>query len=248
MRAINTRLLEIDVLRGVAILAMAGFHLFFDLVFFAQSALDLYSFSSPFFWLGRIAAVLFVGLAGVSLYLRFWRRGLNLEKNKPFFDFVRRGIFIFGLGLLITIFTFLFFPQNTVWFGVLHLIGIATILSIPLVNRPKLAGALGLLVLILGIGISLGIFSGFPHWLAIFPFSFSTFDYFPLFPWLGVFWLGIFLGSVFYPNAKARFADLKAGFFSGALAFLGKNSLWIYFVHQPVLVAILALTLGVKPF
>ena len=251
MLAAKERLVEIDVFRGIAILAMGCFHFLFDLVFFGGVRLDLYSLASPWFWLGRFAAVSFVGLAGVSLYLRFYRHGLNESGKKLAKDFLSRGIFIFGLGLLITVFTFVFFPRYTVWFGVLHLIGIAAILSIPLIKNPKAAGVLGLLILVLGVGISLNAFS-FPSWLPIFPFSFSTFDYFPLFPWLGVFWLGIGIGNFLYQKTKPRFWKLipsdPDNLFTRILAWLGRHSLLVYFVHQPILVAILALALGVKPF
>lgn len=245
----TSRLWEVDALRGAAILLMVLFHLLFDLVFFGVKTIDLFSFSSAWFWLGRIAAVLFVGLAGLSLYLHFWRHGLNSDNSKLFSSFFSRGAFVFGLGIFITIFTFLFFPSYTIWFGVLHLIGIATILSILVIKRPKLAGLLGFLILILGTGISTAYFSGFPNWLAVFPFSFLTFDYFPLFPWLGVFWLGIFFGDFFYPNAKARFEKSKPDNRPvRLLSWLGQKSLLIYFVHQPVLVLLLVLALGVKPF
>lgn len=144
------RLAEIDFLRGLAVLAMIGFHFLFDYDFFSGGTADLYSWQSPWFWLGRLAAVLFVAIAGLSLHLRLHRKRLA-GKNLAV-DFWQRAVFVFGLGLLITLFTYLFFRQYTIWFGVLHLIGFATLASVLVINRPKLALAFGFLIVLLGLG------------------------------------------------------------------------------------------------
>jgi uncharacterized membrane protein len=70
-------------------------------------------------------------------------------------------------------------------------------------------------------------------------------DYRPLIPWFGVVLLGIFAGNVVYGSGRrpALFAG-KAPTFARPLLPLGRNSLFIYLIHQPILVALLA-ALGV---
>ncbi|MDO8625080.1 MAG: heparan-alpha-glucosaminide N-acetyltransferase [Candidatus Diapherotrites archaeon] len=230
------RFWSIDVLRGIAVLAMVVFHFLFDYNFFAGARFDLYS--GTWFLLGRLAAVLFVLLAGMSVVFRVQRR--ELEPDAAAMQLILRGIFLLVLGFVITMFTLLFFPDYPVWFGVLHLLGLATILSIPLVSRPRLALIAGALLSVLGVLVSLGLLA-VPRILPLFDFSFATFDYFPLLPWLGVFWIGLWAGNRFWNTAGESWkAHPPKWLFWTRLDWLGRHSLVIYFVHQFVLFGILA--------
>ena len=66
-------------------------------------------------------------------------------------------------------------------------------------------------------------------------------DYRPLLPWFGVVLLGVFAGNLFYGTGK-RTAGLAGRMPPPArpLTFLGRHSLFIYLVHQPILVGLLA--------
>jgi uncharacterized membrane protein len=81
------------------------------------------------------------------------------------------------------------------------------------------------------------------------PENFVTFDYFPIFPWFGVTLLGIYFGNLFYENGKRQFTikDMSNNSIIKFLTFLGRNSLFIYLGHQPLLI-ILLLILGFKIF
>ncbi len=66
-------------------------------------------------------------------------------------------------------------------------------------------------------------------------------DYFPVFPWFGVFLIGIFLGNVLYPKYERRIQipDLSRFFVVRFFCFLGRHSLTIYLLHQPILILLL---------
>jgi uncharacterized membrane protein len=59
-------------------------------------------------------------------------------------------------------------------------------------------------------------------------------------PWFGIFLLGMFFGKLLYPEGARRFKlkelDNPA---TKSLGFLGKHSLLIYLIHQPIALAIL---------
>jgi uncharacterized membrane protein len=246
---LKKRFWEIDVLRGLAIVMMISFHFLFDLNYFGVFPLDI---SSGFLWIfARITASIFLFLVGVSLSLSHTRAvltGAYQVEGSMLFKYLKRGLKIFILGLLITLATWLFIPHEFIVFGVLHFIGIAIILEYPFLNRKYLNLLLG--VIFLGIGILLAQYTfSFPWflWLGLQPTGFITVDYFPLLPWLGVVSLGIFAGGALYKNYQRLFSipDFSSHIFMRFLSLLGRHSLIIYLIHQPILILVLYL-LGIQ--
>lgn len=228
---VSERFWEIDALRGIAVCLMIIFHFLFDLNYFKNFSFDL----SAGLWLfvGRTAALVFIFLVGVSLTLSF-------SKGRSARHFLKRGLKILFLGLLVTLITFLLFPQETVWFGVLHLIGFSIILAVPFLKFKKLNVLLGFALIVAGLLLWNFSFNfAFLLPLGIQPEGFASFDYFPLLPWFGVVLLGIAFGNWFYPERKRSFRipELRIPI----LQFLGRNSLLVYFLHQPVIIGVLLL-------
>ncbi|MBI4020192.1 MAG: DUF1624 domain-containing protein [Candidatus Aenigmarchaeota archaeon] len=232
------RLWEVDAARGIAIVMMLISNLVLDLAVFLAWNIDI----SSGFWLyfARATAALFILVAGISLTLSHSR----LER-KTYRKYLFRGLRIFSWGLAITAVTMVLFPGNTIWFGILHLIGFSIIISYPLLRtRPLLAFLLGLAIILVGFNAeSIPISSPWLLWLGLAPGSFTSFDYVPVFPWFGCMLIGISLGNVLYTKGERLF---KIGNFSSNLAIktlaaLGRNSLLIYLVHQPILVGALFL-------
>jgi uncharacterized membrane protein len=239
MRSVHKRFWEIDALRGVAILLMVLFHFLYDLVFFDISHVDIWS--GPVFYIGRSAAILFVFLVGVSLSLSHSRSkvlGLQVSFNKYF----KRGFHIFLWGMVFTLASWVLFPDKVIVFGVLHFIGVAIVLSYPLLEYrlPNLIG--GFIVLFLG-GLVENFTVDLPWliWVGLTPAGFQTLDHFPLLPWFGVTMLGIFAGNMMYPDhhRKYELPDLSQNPLISALEFMGRRSLAIYIIHQPLLVVVL---------
>ncbi len=233
------RFLEIDALRGMAVVLMVVFHFLFDYNFFITFIVNLDS--GFWFIVGRATAVLFVSLAGLSLTLHAHRKSSMQNRPNEWKMFARRGIFILSLGLMISLITFALFPTNAIWFGVLHLMGISFVLGAPFLHRKNIALAGGLVITSAGILLATVFHSDVPFWPILFPVSFSTFDYFPLFPWFGIFLLGIAAGHYFYPRGvpHPKLGWEKGNALVRMLALLGKKSLVIYFVHQPILIGII---------
>jgi len=110
----------------------------------------------------------------------------------------------------------------------------------------KWNAVIGLLVIVAGWGIST--VNG-PIWLlplGFHPPSFWSVDYTPLLPWFGLVLIGLAAGDLLYPGGKRRFSmPAPPPVVVSALTFLGRNSLIIYLVHQPVILAVLSLITGV---
>jgi uncharacterized membrane protein len=123
-------------------------------------------------------------------------------------------------------------------------------LEYPLLNKKYLNLFLGIVFIILGF-----IFAQFTVnypwllWLGLKPAGFITVDYFPLFPWLGVVSLGLFTGKTLYKDYKRRYylPDLSKNILIKIFTYIGKHSLFIYLIHQPILIILLYLLGGIDP-
>ncbi|BDZ70198.1 heparan-alpha-glucosaminide N-acetyltransferase [Methanobacterium petrolearium] len=146
------------------------------------------------------------------------------------------------LGLFITLITWIFIPQDFIVFGILHFIGIAIILEYPFLDKKYLNLVLGIVFIIIGFIVA-QFTVNYPWllWLGLKPSVFVTVDYFPLFPWLGVVSLGLFIGKVLYTKYKRRYPlpDLSKNLVIKIFSFLGRHSLIIYLIHQPILIMVL---------
>ena len=262
-RTLSGRLWEIDFARGVAIVMMVTYHLLFDLDYLGLARIPVDSgFLLAF---ARLTASTFIALAGVSSVISFSR---GTEANPMSADevrrrttrrFARRGLSLFGWGMVITAVTYLAVGREAVCFGILHFIGTSVILApffIPL-------GLLNLLIgpLLVWLGISLSeIKVNFPwlFWLGLKTAEFRSLDYFPMLPWFGVFLLGLGAGTALYrKRAKRPLGGSSSA--SGSpppgrtpargvvlrgvvspLVLAGRNSLLIYLAHQPLILGLLS--------
>jgi len=228
------RLYPLDALRGAAVGAMVLYHFSYDLALFGVFDLSAVR-SGPGYWTGRAIGGTFIFLAGVSLSSRYARS----PDPAPF---VWRGLRVFGYGMVLTILTLVVVPEEPILFGILHLIGLSTILVYPLLRFGPLCILPAALVLAL-----YSLFGGASAdhlWLVPFGVEppFFMIDYWPLLPWFGVALLGASAGAPFARRSRPAAAHAPPAL--RPLVFLGRNSLPVYFVHQSVLIAALLL-LGV---
>jgi uncharacterized membrane protein len=242
---VPSRFPEIDIARGVAVIMMVVFHTAFDLNYLGIVPLAVSAGGLRL--LALTTAALFLFIVGISLSISSAHSRTVLSTLDFNVKYLKRGIFIFLLGLGITFVTWLLLPEGVVLFGILHLIGLAVMIS-PLYTRrywPNLF--LGALIIALGPVIAGVRGSPLLLWVGVQPPSFYSVDYTPIFPWLGLVLLGVFFGMTLYPFGRRpeTFPVLS----SRPLQFLGRHSLAIYLIHQPVIIGILLLMFpGSFPF
>jgi uncharacterized membrane protein len=251
---------EVDALRGVAVLAMVVYHLMWDLWYW-QIVPNLVLSDGFWRYWQRFTAGTFLILVGVSLAIAYRRmRQRYGDEARLFPSFCRRGLKIVGVGMLITI-VIAATGVGYVDFGILHLIGVATILVYPLLRFTWVNFGLWVLFSVVGKQLAsmhwdggwyvlqFGAWWGEPfflsgRWLAplgMTPTAYAALDYFPLLPWLGVVLLGVFFGNLIYSPDRRRvpLPDWEKTLPGTLLAFLGRHSLLIYVVHQPLIIGIL---------
>jgi uncharacterized membrane protein len=224
------RLEGLDALRGIAMVAMIGYHFCFDLRWFGHARWD---FEHDLRWIAARSLILssFLLLAGVSLVLAARRSDAGPA-------FVRHLARIAAAALLVSVASYLAFPQTFIRFGVLHAIAVSLVLASPLVAHPRTALAIGIVVIVAGLTFAHAAFDApLLHWIGFMTHRPATEDYVPLFPWSGVLLLGIPLGHALAARGPGALGVLARA--PRLLAFLGRHGLAVYLVHQPVLIALL---------
>lgn len=234
----------IDEVRGIAYILMVLYHIYYDLacvylIDLPQAVDIVMRFLQPFI------AGTFIFVAGISA---------NYSRNN-----FKRGALYFFIGMMFTFVTSVVMPSETILFGVLHFIGIAAMIY-GFIGRftEKIPAWLGVFLFGLLYFVTISIPRGYIGFDGIFRMNlpealysspnlfplgfpdngFSSADYFPIIPNLFLFLAGSSLGTLFKSGRMAKGMYMVR--FSG-LAFIGRHGIWIYILHQPVILLILEL-------
>lgn len=224
----------LDILRGVAIIAMVAFHIAWDLYYFGYSSVDV---TTELGWVIFQKSILssFLLLVGAGLVLA---HGRGIRWNR----FWRRFAVLVACALLVTAGTYWMFPDYFVFFGVLHAIALFSLGGLAFLRLPPwLVAAIGVAVITASFLYSDPMFATRElGWIGFWPTSPPTSDVVPIFPWFGVVLLGI---AAMRLILASRLAEDLGHFHSDeplarGLAFMGRWSLPIYVVHQPLIIAV----------
>ncbi|MEO5573209.1 MAG: heparan-alpha-glucosaminide N-acetyltransferase [Gammaproteobacteria bacterium] len=230
---------SLDALRGLAIAFMIIYHFCFDLAYFGVLSAD---FNHSPFWLGlrSMIVTLFLGVMGMSLMLAT-RPPI---KWRPYFR--RLGILL-AAAALVSLSSYFLFPESVIFFGVLHFIVLASVISLPFIRLYWSNLFIGIGLLVFGLVYQHEYFNHpWLQWFGLMTYKPITEDYVPLLPWFGVVLIGLFLGKAIYARAQlptlARWQPVRLP--GKILSAAGRHSLLIYLLHQPLLLGILYLTLA----
>lgn len=237
----------LDSIRGTVLVSMIIYHSTWNFVYIYGMDWPWYQSKAAYVWQQSICWT-FILLSGFCFSL-----GQRHLKS---------GLMVFGGGALVTLVTLIAMPQNRVVFGVLTCIG-SCILLVAVMEKiirkiPSIAGmSMCFIFFLFTKNINSG-YVGFGGGLRItvpkvwyqnylttylgFPFSkFYSTDYFSLFPWIFLFLTGFYLWGIFQRNNWWHNPILQIKV--PILNFLGRHSLLIYLLHQPVIYALQELIL-----
>jgi len=230
------RLHYIDVTRGFSVALMIAYHFSFNLDHFNYIQIDM---DSSLFWQGfrAIIVTLFLTTMGMSLALTHTKRICWSCMKK-------RTLFLGGASILVSAGSYLQFPDSWIYFGILHFILFASWLGLFFVGKPWLSLITALIILV-------GYWTGWLHTRALFelvsqplhlPVSYTE-DMVNVFPWFASVLIGIFIVA----KGWHLLPHLNPSYISTKLSFMGRHSLIIYLIHQPILfgMILLAFKLGV---
>lgn len=219
----SERLSWLDGWRGIACYLMLGYHLLFDCVMFGWVPWNAVSLWPVVLW-EKYIAYSFILCAGISA---------TLTRSN-----LRRGLVTLGAGLVVTAASYI--VGAPIRFGVLQFLGMAMVIyafagqwicRVPEKAAPFLWLALFVLAHILTDRTQVSV--KWLFWLGFRYEGFVSYDYFPILPYIFLFFLGSWAGQMIgrYRD-KMPFLEKKA---PGWLTWPGRRTLWIYLLHQPVL-------------
>lgn len=233
----------IDILRGLAVIAMIAYHTVWDLVFIHDVEIAGFTEDNMVrFFVQRFIRWSFIVLSGFCF---------QMGKHK-----LKRGLIVFGGGVIITLVTMVAMPDDPIHIGVLTFIGSAMLLTIlPDKIFRHIPGWIGLPICILAFLATEYVPEGilgrdtlsvqlpwqlyanyFTAWLGLPDPLFYSSDYVPLIPWIFAFWIGYFAYSIF---KKHNWLDALSCVRCKPLEWIGRNALLIYMLHQPIVYGVL---------
>ncbi|MBY0578643.1 MAG: DUF1624 domain-containing protein [Burkholderiales bacterium] len=224
----------VDAARGFAAFLMILYHFCFDLNYFGLLHQD---FNTSPFWLSARAFIvsLFLTLSGISLVLASDRGTRHA---------LIRLVRLLAASIVVTLGSYLMFPQSFIFFGILHFILVASLIGMFFLKFYRANLIFGMIILAFGLAYSNPVFDApYLQWIGLMTHKPYTEDYVPLFPWMGMVLIGMFLGKLLFEHLKPQWLWGYAPAMKFP-ALLGRHSLAVYLLHQPILIGILYLIFG----
>ena len=223
------RILWIDVIRGVSILAMITFHFAFDLMYFGFAKSDLI-YQPDWRLFERMIAFSFLFIAGLSLFIT---HGSLIKWN----SFIKRYGVTAICAVLISAVTYVLFNGDMIRFGILHAISVSGLISLLLLRlNAFFLALLAVIIFLINLLIPQPVEGDyFWQWLIYTNETPHSLDYRPIIPWITPFIVGMASYQLFKKWGLLETSNTIIYRELSILSWLGRNSLIIYLIHQPIL-------------
>jgi len=240
------RLQKLDIFRGVAILLMVVFHINYSLLNIFN--IDALNFSELFWFIeGRISALLFIFIAWISFLLaekKYWNKII-----KKYFKVV---FILWIIAWLISLSTFLFFPEQYIRFGIIHFFALSFLLML-LFRIFNYYNLLFWIIFIIYWFYFIPVIDNQYLYFLWFMYNwFHSADYYPILPYFWIMLLWYSSGLCLYNKNKLNIFKLKPYsnkfifkkvfiILNNFFEYIWKKSLIIYLIHQPIIIFIIYL-------
>ena len=223
----------LDVLRGISVSAMIVYHFFWDLGYFGFIELENITRGLPLLFAQCIGAS-FIIISGISLRLASYSSNFSAK-------FLKRLLVLVLICLAITSITFYMDKKSFIFFGILHFLVTCSLLGLLFLKIQNNKVLFLLCVCSLVVSVSKIKFDLPSHfsWLGLNSEVPITNDFYPLFPWVSFYIFGLWASKPFksyiaIKNKSHQFNYYKFTYIYKGLIFLGRNSITIYILHQPI--------------
>lgn len=220
----SNRITELDFFRGIALILMVYFHLLWSMS-------ELYGYDIIYstwvnFYIGKISAILFILISGIVFSFGKFSR--------------KRFLLLTVIALGISGVSYLYNDEHFIKFGIIHFFALSSILAVLAKNINKyVIIVIWIIVILAGSWIStIATNSDYLFFVWIINKWFQSADFYPVIPRFGVYLLGMWISKIFYAKKKNLYWKT---FNVWPINFVGRNTLLIYLIHQPIIIFILYL-------
>ncbi|MDR0885740.1 MAG: DUF1624 domain-containing protein [Clostridiales Family XIII bacterium] len=207
----QNRIAILDLLRGLAIINMVGFHACYDLVYIFGVQMPWYDALPGVIW-QKYISLSFIIIAGVSF---------TLTKH-----IIRQTVRVIACAAIVSLVTVIFMPREVIIFGILHMLGLSMLVYL------LLRSAFEVVPPWIGVIASLALAIVTRDLLP--PPGFFSADYFPIIPYFFYFLLGTYLAH-YLGKMPQRAKDIRIA----PVNAIGRHSMIIYMIHQPLVLVVL---------
>jgi uncharacterized membrane protein len=232
--AARPRYALLDLARGGALLLMFVYHFSWDLTFFRMADFQIFS-DWKWIWFAKFIASIILFVMGMASVMARRRNPGGLDP----LVFLRRLAIIAVAAGLVSVATFIVDARSYIFFGILHHIAAASVILLAVHRAPSAA------VWVLAAGVALApeflrfdVFNAdYLMWLGLYTEAPGSVDYVPLLPWLAVPLAGVVAGRMIFLGdaVPAMLAWAPNDPISKTVHYLGRHSLVVYLIHQPIL-------------
>ena len=244
MSSIN-RIRLLDFLRAIAVIAMIFYHFVYDLGDFGY--VNLITVVNGYWKLfAQSIGCSFLFVSGISFWVMA-NGGINWPK------YVKRLAILIAAALIISLATYKINSNTFIFFGILHLLAACSLFSIFIYKLP--------IIVIIALGAGIMILPDFYHtssyynavlfeskflsWSGLYAGKTGSVDFYAFMPWSAAFIFGLACSKVFIKPRRASslsplsFKEEKVGLITSSILWIGRKSLLIYLIHQPLLISLI---------
>jgi len=244
MSSIN-RIRLLDFLRAIAVIAMIFYHFVYDLGDFGY--INLITVVNGYWKLfAQSIGCSFLFVSGLSFWVMA-SSGINWPK------YLKRLAILIAAAIIISLATYQINSNTFIFFGILHLLAACSLFSIIIYKLP--------IIVLIALGAGIVVLPDFYHtssyynavlfeskflsWSGLYAGKTGSVDFYAFMPWSAAFIFGLACSKVFIKPKRASslsplsFKEEKIGPIISSILWIGRNSLLIYLIHQPLLIGLI---------
>ncbi len=231
----NPRIVAIDVVRALALLAMAIYHFAWDLEYFGYTEPGTIV-STGWIVFARLTAGSFMVLVGIGI---IYSHAAGFKKRSFWIRLAKVSV----AAIAISIATWFLMPQGFIFYGILHSIAVSSVLALLFIKMPWFVNLVVAIFFLTGpFYLKTQLLTG-PvwYWLGLSLYVPPTNDFEPVFPWFGLVLLGMVAArlSIDYGIREKLASWRPDNVWIRISSFFSRHSLVTYLLHQPILLGLL---------